>query len=160
MQSMTANDPAVPGSLATPVPLPHTASSNGLTLRPPSPPLPSSSSHSGPPSSHLSLNNFVPSSSSSLGSDTFATQRQEIREAWIDAEGEIPVSRLHDDAELLADLFQVLNKNDESWTPILSGMLASKDSGGKNSWRDGHCALLDSHCKQPAPSSFPWIDSC
>lgn len=58
-----------------------------------------------------------------------ATQRQEIRAAWIDAEGEIPV----------------LNKDDESWTLILSGMLVCKGSSGKNSWRDGHCALLDSH---------------
>src|SRR5216684_2078713 len=63
-----------------------------FTLRPPSPPLPSSSSHSGPLSSHLSLHNPAPSTSSSVGSDTLATQRQEIREAWIDAEGEIPVS--------------------------------------------------------------------
>ena len=27
-------------------------------------------------------------------------------------------------------------------------MLATKDSGGKSSWRDGHGILLDSHCKQ------------
>ncbi|KAF8501650.1 CNH domain-containing protein [Russula emetica] len=40
---------------------------------------------------------------------------------------------------------KVLNKDDGSWTPILSGLLACKDSAGKNSWRDGHCALLDSH---------------
>ena len=94
MQSMTTNGLAVPGSPTLPVPQPHTTRSSGLTLRPPSPPLPSSSSHSGPPSSHLSLYNSAPSSSSSVGSDTLATQRQEIREAWIDAEGEIPVSRL------------------------------------------------------------------
>ena len=94
MQSTTANGLAVPGSPTLPVPQPHTTRSSGLTLRPPSPPLPSSSSHSGPLSSHLSLHNPAPSTSSSVGSDTLATQRQEIREAWIDAEGEIPVSRL------------------------------------------------------------------
>src|SRR5258708_35374594 len=94
MQSMTANSLGVPGSPTLPVPQPHPTRSRALTLRPPSPPLPSSSSHSRPLSSHLSLHNPAPSSSSSLGNDTLATQRQEIREAWIDAEGEIPVSRL------------------------------------------------------------------
>jgi hypothetical protein len=44
-------------------------------------------------------------------------------------------------------VFQVLNKDDDSWTPIRYGMLAIKD-GGKSSWRDGRCALLDSHCEQ------------
>ncbi len=91
---MTANGLAVLGLFTVPVPQPHTTSSNGLTIRPPLPPLLSSSSHSGPPSSQLSLHNPAISSSSSLGSDTLATQRQEIRKAWIDAEGEIPVSRL------------------------------------------------------------------
>jgi hypothetical protein len=62
----------------------------------------------------------------------------------------------NDDAELSADLFQVLNKDDGSWTLILSGMLACKDSAGKNSWRDGHCALLNSHCKQPTLPFVPW----
>src|SRR5229473_3901263 len=57
MQSMTTNGLAVPGSPTLPVPQPHTTSSSGLTLHPSSPPLPSSSSHSGPPSSHLSLYN-------------------------------------------------------------------------------------------------------
>lgn len=91
---MDANDPAAHGSLAISVPQPHTTTSSGLTLRPPSPPLPSSSSHSGQLSSHLSLHNYAPSSSSSLGSEPLAAQRQEIQAAWIDAEGEIPVSRL------------------------------------------------------------------
>ena len=27
-------------------------------------------------------------------------------------------------------------------------MLATKDSGGKSSWKDGNGILLDSHCKQ------------
>jgi len=90
---MTANDPAVPDSLAISVPQPHATTSSGLTLRPPSPPLPSSSSHSGRQPSHLSLHNSATSSSSSLGSNTLAAQRQEIQEAWIDAEGEIPVCR-------------------------------------------------------------------
>lgn len=92
MQAMTANVPAVPGSMSISVP-PHTTTSNGL-LCPPPPPPPSSSSHSGPLSSHLSVHNSATSSYSSLGSGTLATQRQEIQEAWIDAEGEIPVSRL------------------------------------------------------------------
>jgi hypothetical protein len=113
-------------------------------------------------SSQLGITRVFPShatsSSSSLGSDALA-QRQEIQDAWIDAEGEIPVSQLGDDAEFSADLFQVLNKDDGSWTLILSGMLACKDSAG-NSWRDGHCALLDSHCKQPTLSFFPWTESC
>lgn len=94
MPSITANAPAVPGFLALSVTQPHTTTPSGLTLGPPSPPMPSSSSHSGPMSSHLSVRNSSPSSSSSLGSNTLATQRQEIQEAWIDAEGEIPVSRL------------------------------------------------------------------
>ena len=89
---MVANGPAAHGSLAISVPQPHATTSSGLTLRPPSPPLPSSSSHSGQQSSHLSLHNSAPGSSNS--SDPLATQRQEIQTAWIDAEGEIPVSRL------------------------------------------------------------------
>ena len=92
MQATAANVPTVLGSTSTSVP-PHTSTSNGL-LRPPSPPLPSSSSHSGPLSSHLSVNNSAASSWTSLGNGTLAIQRQEIQQAWIDAEGEIPVSRL------------------------------------------------------------------
>jgi hypothetical protein len=94
MQSMAANGPAASGSLGISVSQPHATTSSGLTLRPPSPPLPSSSSHSGQLSSHLSLHNSATSSSSSLGNDILATQRREIQEAWIDAEGEIPVRRL------------------------------------------------------------------
>ncbi len=94
MQSTAANDPAVPGSLAVSVPQPHTTTSSGLTLRLPSPQLPSSSTHSGPLPSHLSLHNSATSSSSSIGSDALAAQRQEIQDAWVDAEGEIPVSQL------------------------------------------------------------------
>jgi hypothetical protein len=41
MQSMDANDPAAHGSPAISVPQPHATTSSGLTLRPPSPPLPS-----------------------------------------------------------------------------------------------------------------------
>ena len=59
-------------------------------------------------SSHLSLHNSAPTSSSSLpGSDP--AQRQVIQAAWIDAEGEIPVSRLLRYAKLSADIFQVLS---------------------------------------------------
>ena len=94
LQSMVTNDPAAHGSLAISVSQPHATTSSGLTLRPPSPPPPSSSSHSGHRSSHLSLHNSAPSSSSSIGSDPLAAQRQEIQAAWIDAEGEIPVSPL------------------------------------------------------------------
>jgi len=93
MHSIAANVPAEPGSLAISVPQHYTTTSSRLTLRPPSPPLPSSSSHSGPVPSHLSLHNSAASSSSSQGSDALA-QRQEIQDAWVDAEGEIPVSRL------------------------------------------------------------------
>jgi hypothetical protein len=89
---MAANDPAAHDSLTIPVPQHYTTSSSGLTLRPPSPALPSSSSHSGQQSSHLSLHSSAPSSSSSLGGDP--AQRQVIQAAWIDVEGEIPVSWL------------------------------------------------------------------
>lgn len=66
-----------------------------------------------------------------------------------------------DDTELSANLFQVLNKDDGSWTPIFSGTLACKGSAGKNSWRDGHCALLDSHRKYPKlPFFFSLTESC
>ena len=93
MQPMPSNGSAVPGSLVFPVPQLPAPTSSGLTLRPPSPPLASSSSHSGPLSSHLSLHNSAISSGTTLGSVAVAAQRKEIREAWIDAEGEIPVSR-------------------------------------------------------------------
>lgn len=93
MQSTTADGPAGSSSLAVPVPQPHATTSSGSTLRPPSPVFSNSSSHTGQLSSHLSLHNSAVSSSSSLRSATVAEQRQEIRDAWIDAEGEIPVSR-------------------------------------------------------------------
>lgn len=90
MLSVTANDPAVPDSGALLVPQSLATTSTGDTLRPPSPGLQSSSSHSN---SHLSLNNSAISSSTSLGSVSADARRQEIRGAWIDVEGEIPVSR-------------------------------------------------------------------
>jgi hypothetical protein len=94
MQSTAANDVAVPVSLVISVPQHHTTTSSGPTLRVPSPPVPSSSSHSGLASSHLSLHNSATRSDSSLGSDASVAKRQEIQDAWIDAEGEIPASRL------------------------------------------------------------------
>ena len=78
-----------------PVPQPHHMTSNGPTLRPPSHSPQSSSGHSGPPSpmpSSLSLHNPPTASSSSLGCDKAAAQRKQIRDAWVDAEGEIPVT--------------------------------------------------------------------
>jgi hypothetical protein len=130
MLSVTTNDPAVPDTLALLVPQSHATTSSGDTLRPPTPVLPSSSSHSGA-NSHLSLNNSAISSRTSLASVSAAARRKEICDTWIDVEGEIPV----------------LNK-DDTWTPIYSGTLACKDFDDKNSWRDGCGALLDSHCEQ------------
>jgi hypothetical protein len=92
MLSVTANDPAVPDSGALLVPQSLAMTSTGDTLRPPSPGLQSTSSHSGA-NSHMSLNNSAISSSTSLGSVSADARRQEIRGAWIDVEGEIPVSR-------------------------------------------------------------------
>jgi hypothetical protein len=76
-----------------------------------------------------------------------AAQRQEICDAWNDAEGEIPVSLRVDHAELSTDLDQVFDKADaSSWTPIYSAPLANKDRGGGDSWRDGLGALLNNYC--------------
>jgi hypothetical protein len=89
MQSVTSNGPAMSSSLAVP-PQPGATTSSGSTLRPPSPLLSGSSSHSGAPPSQLSLHNSAISSVSSLGS--YTARRNEIRDAWIDVEGEVPVS--------------------------------------------------------------------
>ncbi|KAI0001433.1 hypothetical protein BJV74DRAFT_818572 [Russula compacta] len=134
MLSSTTNSLLVPGSQTPrfPVPQPHAMTPNGPTLRPPSPSPQSSSGHSGPSSpmpSFLSLHNPPTASSSSLGCDKAAAQREQIRDIWVDAEGEIPI----------------FDKDDESWTPIGYGPLASKNSGGGNSWTDGYGVLLNNY---------------
>lgn len=89
MQSVTPNGPAMASFLTVPH-QPGATTPSGSTLLPSSPLLSSSSSHTGAPPSHLSLHNSAISSVSSLGS--YTSRRNEIRDAWIDVEGEVPVS--------------------------------------------------------------------
>lgn len=89
VQSVTPNGPSVTHSLAPPAQH-HTTTSIGSTLHPTSSLLSASSGHSGPTPSQLSLHNPATASVSSVGN--YTVQRDEVRKAWVDVEGEVTVS--------------------------------------------------------------------
>ena len=80
----------------------------------------------------------------------------------LDSDGEIPVSRIIDEARLTTDVPQMFSKDDGSWTVIRLGEVATQKRdtgpwwnifGSRISWTDTYGILLDNQCAKPLHSA-------